>query len=416
MYYAKEDIPKSCKIEKSIEYMTYLTILLFYTGKVFEVITFLIDILFISLLVIRKEKLFFEQHKKLIISFGILLLYFAVQSLFANNIKVALVNSLGMVRFIILFFALWYIFNTQEKVKKLIYSIFIVLSILFLDASYQYITGKDIFGYPLYQNIRLTCWSNMPKLSGSIAIFTGVLFASFLILKKKKMPVLITIFLMLMMFFAGNRGPIVYLVGAVFIVLLFSKYRKYLFYAVFGFGIIVTVIFTMNDKLYEHFSVYKNPMNAKNNAGRTPIYKVGIEMIKEHPFLGVGSKNFRYDFKTYHLKTYDPQIDNNEYDEIYSKKTPLHVHSIFLSFLLNWGTIGSLIFFYILYQIYKNHIRHNEIAILTSIGLVYCIAPFNFGKSIAQGQWQFYIFLTLAFVVILGSYNKLKEERKECIS
>ncbi|SFV67581.1 Oligosaccharide repeat unit polymerase Wzy; O-antigen ligase [hydrothermal vent metagenome] len=409
MHDKKENILKSCKIEKSIEYITYLMILLFYTGKVFEVTTFLIDILFISLLVVKKEKLFFKKHRKLIILFGGLLLYFVVQSLFANNIKVALVNSLGMVRFIILFFALWYIFNTQEKIKKLIYSIFIVLSFLFVDATYQYIIGKDIFDYPLYQNIRLTCWSNKPKLSGSIAIFTGVLFTSLVILKEKRIPLLIIVFLTLMMLLAGNRGPVVYLLGAVFVVLLFSEYRKYLFHIVFGLGIIVTMIFSINDKLYEQFSVYKNPMSVKNNTGRTSIYKVGIEMFKEHPFLGIGSKNFRYEFKTYHAKIYHPNVDKNRYDEAYSKKAPLHVHNVLLSFLLNWGIIGSLIFLYILYQIYKEHIRHNEIAILTSIGLVYCIAPFNFGKSIAQGQWQFYIFLTLAFIMILGGYKQLKE-------
>jgi len=67
-------------------------------------------------------------------------------------------------------------------------------------------------------------------------------------------------------------------------------------------------------------------------------------------------------------------------------------------------------FLYILYKIYRKYIHNNDVAILCSVGFVYTIAPFNFGKSIAQSPWQFFVFLTLAFVVVLGRYKQLQEE------
>ena len=95
---------------------------------------------------------------------------------------------------------------------------------------------------------------------------------------------------------------------------------------------------------------------------------------------------------------------------MYLKVSPLHTHNMLLSLLVNWGLIGTLIFAYIFFQIYKQYVYQNDIALLASIGFVYSIAPYNFGNTIVQSQWQFFIFLTLAFVVILGGYkSKVRE-------
>lgn len=398
------------RIEKAIEYLTYLMILLFYTGKVFQVFTVVIGILFIVLLFLRKDKEFIQDNKNLLVLWGAFFLYLFIQSFFANHVLVALNNSVGMIRFVILFFALVYVFNTRKKIKRLIFSSFIIISALFVDATVQYFTGEDIFGYPMFEGKRLTCWAHISRLGESVAIFGGIILASFLIIKNKLLSLLIMIFLILMLVFSGNRGPVVYLLGALYVVLVFSNYWKYLFTITAGFIIVTFLAFFIDNRLYDQFSVYKNPFISDNNAGRTTIYKVGLEMMKENPVLGIGGKNFRYDFRDYYKKTYDGKKNLGFWDKYFGTITPYHVHSIWLSFLLNWGLIGTVLFLYILYKIYRKYIYNNDVAILCSVGFVYTIAPFNFGKSIAQSSWQFFVFLTLAFVVVLGKYYQLQKE------
>ena len=398
------------KIEKSIEYLTYGMILLFFTGKVFEVFTALIDILFITLLVIRKEKGFFQEHKREIILFGVLFVYFIMQSMFATYSLKALTNAVGMVRFVILMFALWYVFDSKEKVKRLLYSIYGLITILFVDAAFQFSTGKDLFGYPLYQGYRLTLWYEMPKLSEKISVLFGIVAAGLWITEKRKIAVLMMVLLTLMIVFAGNRGPVVYLIGSVFIIFLLSEYRKYLPHLIVGTVLLLAAVFAVNPKMYEAFKyAYTNPLEAKYNAGRTPIYEIAVLMIEDHPLLGIGSKNFTPEFHRYFQKIYDGRTTHDHYDEKYLTIPPSHTHSILLSMLLNWGLIGTLFLLFIFYRMYRSYIGGNRLAVLTLIGFIYAIAPFNFGKTVAHGQWQLFIFLSFTFALIVA--NNYKENR-----
>jgi O-antigen ligase len=176
-------------------------------------------------------------------------------------------------------------------------------------------------------------------------------------------------------------------------------------------GVLLSTAIMTNEGIAARFHQFKDPLSASNTSGRNQIYETAFEMIKEHPFTGIGTKNFRYVFKDYYPVVYARKEHKNRYDKKYLDASPAHTHSMFLSFLLNWGLIGTLFFIYILYQIYKKYVRNNEIALLASIGLLYCIAPFNFGNTIARSQWQFYIFLTLAFVVILARYRELQKNK-----
>lgn len=394
------------KLEKAIEFLTYGMVLLFYTGRLFEPFVFLIDGIFLFLLYVRRDRAFIKDNRQVLVWFSILFGYFIVQSFFVEFSMVALQNALGMIRFIILPFALYYVFNTNQKILKLIYTIFISVSLLMADSIYQYFNGNDIFGHPVeVLKHRLTAWSSTPKVGESLGLFVGMVVASFFVVKQKYIPILVLLMLFTVMLISGNRGPIVYVFGAMGIVMLFSRYRIHLISVVSVVFVVAATLFIVSPNLFKEFQVYKNPFVSKNNSGRTTIYKAGVAMIKEHPLIGVGSKNFRYEFWEYYQKVYDPKRDTGEWDKIYATLVPLHVHSMFLSLLINWGLIGSIIFLYTLYLLYKKYIFHHELALLASISFIYTVFPLNFGKSIAQSQWQFFIFLTLAFAMIMSRYK-----------
>lgn len=402
------------KLEKGIEYLFYVMILLYLVGKSFEIITILIDLLFI-VYCLRNKKIFIDfyiKFKEIFISFGLLIAYFCIQSLFSNDISIALKHSLGMVRFIILFFAILYIFNTKEKIKNVMIVSFIALFIVNLDALYQYIFKVDIFGMPI-EGGRLTVWSDMPIVNLYSGQFIGLLFASIIFFKDKykKIAIFSFIFFIIIFFLSGNRSPIVALFSTLFIISLLSQYRKYFILLFVGLGMIFSLTL-FNEELYKSYSGILNPSSNSATSGRHQVYKTAIEIIKDNPVLGIGGGMFRYDFKEYYLKIYD-QNSVDSYEKTWLEISPFHAHNVLLDLLVSWGLIGLIIVMYISYKIYLIFIKGKPISLIGSIGVLYCITPLQFAKSLSQSNWQFYTFLGLIFLVLVSVYETKNNEEKE---
>jgi O-antigen ligase len=400
------------KILKSIEYLFYTMILLYLVGKSFEIITIIIDILFI-LYGFKNKNIcldFYKKYEKIFVGFFVLLIYFVAQSFFTNNVTVSLNHSFGMIRFIILFFAILYVFNSKEKIINVMKISFIALFIVNLDAVYQYIFKVDIFGMPMTD--RITVWSDMPIVNLYSGEFIGLLLASILLLegKNRKLAIFSFIFFIVIFFLSGNRSPIVALFSSLFVIGLFSMYRKY-FILLF---LILSVVFSLtffNDKLYQGYSGILNPSSNSATSGRHQVYKTAIEIIKENPILGIGGGMFRYDFKEYYLKIYDEK-SKDSFEKTWLEISPFHAHNILLDLLVSWGIIGLFLIIYISYNIYVVFIKNKPISLVASIGVLYCITPLQFAKSLSQSNWQFYTFLGLIFLVLISTYEtKIIEER-----
>lgn len=400
---------------KLIEYLFYLMILLYLVGKSFEIITVLIDILFIIYLVKNKDITlsFFNKYKQLIKAFLILIGYFLIQSFISNDVSVSIKHSVGMVRFVILFFAIVLVFNTKEKIKNVIYISFISLFAVNIDSLYQYIIGFDLFGKPMYSS-RLTAWNDGPVVSLYSGEFFGLLVASVFILKDKykKIAVISLLLFITIFFLSGNRSPIVALFSTVFIVGLLSGYKKQ-FIGLFAVLGIVFSLTLFNDKLLIGYKGIINPTSNTATSGRHQIYNTSIEIIKENPFLGIGSGNFRYDFQSYYSKLYDENSED-KITKFYFKNSPYHPHSIFLDILISYGIIGMILFMYVLYHAYVKFIKNNSLGLISSIGFIYCITPLQFAKSLSQSNWQFYTFLGLIFLALISNYETIvKKEGKD---
>ena len=134
------------KIKKVIEYLFYLLVLLFYVGKVFKAITFLIDILFIFMLIKETDiaRSLFLKYKELIYGFGIFIAYMLLQSIFLDYHYYTFKSSFETILYIISFFAALYAFDDKQKIKRLILVSLAAVFIVSLDAIYQYFAGEDI--------------------------------------------------------------------------------------------------------------------------------------------------------------------------------------------------------------------------------------------------------------------------------
>lgn len=408
------------KLLKGIEYLFYIMILLYLVGKSFEILTIIIDLLFITYLAIN-SKIFLEFYKKfneIFVAFGILVIYFFIQSLFSNDISVALKHSFGMTRFIILFFAVLFVFNTKEKIKNVMICSFIAVGFVNIDSLYQYIFKIDIFGMPMYSgDKRLTAWTDMPVVNLYSGQFFGLLLASIFLLKDnyKKIAIFSFVFFIVIFFLSGNRSPIVAMFSTLFIIGILSIYRKYFFILFLILGIVFSLSL-FNEKLYKGYSAVLNPMSNNATSGRHQIYKTAFEVIKDKPLLGIGGGMFRYDFQDYYAKIYD-ENSQDKYEKEYLSISPYHTHNILLDMLVSWGIIGLLLIIFIAYKIYKVFIRNKPISLIASIGVLYCVTPLQFAKSLSQSNWQFYTFLGLIFLVLVSVYesNNLEENSSKSL-
>lgn len=409
-----EDINFNKFLLKIIEFLFYLMILLYLVGKSFEVLTIIIDISFLIFVVKNRNLLivFFDKYKNLFLVFGYLFIYFFIQSLFTNNISVSLSHSLGLYRFVILFFAILYVFNDKAKIEKVMFLSFIIISFVSLDAIYQYIFKTDLFGMPIYQGGRLTAWSDRPVVSLYSSEFFGFILASFFLLENKyKYFALLSLFLLtIMILISGNRTPILALFSTVFIVLFFTEYRKYLF-IIIG---ITTLLFSftfLNNELSTRYQALINP-TVSNTSGRVQIYETSFEIIKSKPFLGIGSGNFRYDFIEYYEKIYNNN-SKDIYEHIYLKNPPYHTHSTFLDIIVSWGFFGVILILLLGFRIYQSFIKNSSISLIASIGIIYCITPLQFAKTLSQSNWQFYTFLSLILLALINQYTKEKKLKEK---
>ena len=403
------------KLLKGIEYSFYLMLLLYLVGKSFEILTILIDVLFV-IYSIKNRNLFLEFYKnfkEIFIVFGVLILYFLIQSLFSNDISIALKHSFGVSRFVILLFAIMYVFNTKEKIRNVMIVSFIALFIVNADSLYQFIFKVDIFGMPMYSgDKRLTAWTDMPIVNLYSGQFFGLLLASIFILKDnyRKIAIFSFVFFIIIFFLSGNRSPIVAMFSTLFIIGLLSSYRKYFIMLFIVLGIVFSLSL-FNEKLYKGYSAVLDPTSNKATSGRHQIYRTAFEIIKANPFLGIGGGMFRYEFQDYYAKIYDAN-SQDKYEKEYLEISPYHSHNILLDMLVSWGIIGLLLIIYVAYFIYKVFVKNRPISLIASIGVLYCITPLQFAKSLSQSNWQFYTFLGLIFLVLVSIYETKEIEEK----
>lgn len=397
------------KIEKTIEYLFYLLVLLYFVGKVFKPITLVIDILFIYQLFKNKEFaiIFYEKYKNLIIAFGIFIGYLLFQSIFLELKYLTFKSSFETILYIILVFAALYNFTSEIKVKRLIYISYLILFFLALDSFYQYFTGFDFFGKEIYGGGRkLTAWQDRPNVGLMMGQFFGLLTASLFIFKGKEKKIAIFMFItsITLIIFAGNRSPLLALFSSIFFVSLFSKKRKYIF-SIIIIGSVIISLSMLNPKINTSYSKFTNLASSSSTSGRYELFEVGTEMFKENKILGIGSNNYKHLFREYFNKTEFSKYSQKYYLEIYSKINPTHIHSVGLDILISYGILGTLILLYVLYQIYKYFVKNNEIGLLASIGFLYCITPLQFARSFTMGDWQFITYLGLIFLAVISGYN-----------
>ena len=120
--------------------------------------------------------------------FFVFCLILIVSSLLSDNKIVSLKNSLFYFRFGIFSLCFWYLLEKElNLIRNLFYSILICFSSLVIDGYIQYIFGKNLFGYELYNEYRVSSFFGTELILGSyLARLFPILFGLFVFLDQSK--------------------------------------------------------------------------------------------------------------------------------------------------------------------------------------------------------------------------------------
>jgi len=137
--------------------------------------------------------------------------------------------------------------------------------------------------------------------------------------------------------------------------------RKKLIFAIF---IVFLLFFIVN---YKDFTKIKGDIRYLTN-------RVGIEMVKKHPFIGIGAGNTRVKYLNYQANFLKDHYKDREY--IILANNAKHLHNEYLQMLAESGPISLII--YILFLLYSYKVLKKNIFLLSSFIFIHIAFLFSF--------------------------------------
>ena len=282
-----------------------------------------------------------------------------LSSLLSDNILFSLKGSLFYFRIGIFALLIFYLIYQNKKILDYFYYTFIITFIsLVFDGYFQYLTGFNLFGYPL-QGVRVSSFFGNELILGSyLARLFPLLFALFVVRSNKHpLEVYIISFLFLLMdiliFLAGERASFALLnLSTIFIILFISNY-KWLRAGIFIVSLCVITFLTLsNDRLRDRYiisPIESIGINKKDKNFFTPehdsLIKTAWNMFLEKPILGHGPRMFRIKCSDIKYKTGRNYCD-------------VHPHNFYVQLLAETGIVGFMflagLFLYFIYIVLKN--------------------------------------------------------------
>ena len=348
----------------------------------------LIDISFIFLIFYKKDFKFLSNKTiKLII---LLCLYLVFNSIVAKDFSISANRNFGFIRFGILFLAFNYFFYNKSFIDRVLTVWIITLSILSLDVYIESIFGQNILGYGEEYGRRIVSFfKDEPIVGGYINGFYLIIIGYLFYINKnisnryKYIVLIFSIFFIIAIILTGERSNAIKAISGFFLFYFFNDFFKFKEKIFLILLLILTFIFLLSTSNFlksrygsQFFkpiiSVFqtKNELNKeyvfKNNV-YIRLYQSGFEVFKKYPVFGVGNKNYR-------IETCSGEINSKYF-------CSTHPHQIFFEFLAEHGLAGSMILFFILFNLIFSKIKtilnsNNYLQLGCLIFLVTSFIPF----------------------------------------
>ena len=348
----------------------------------------LINFSFIFLILYRKDYKFLSNKTVKIIIF--LCLYLIFNSIISKDFLMSANRNFGFIRFGILFLAFNYFFYNKIFINRVLTVWIITLSILSIDTYIESIFGQNILGYGKEYGSRIVSFfKDEPVVGGYINGFYLIIIGYLFYINKnisnryKYIVLIFSIFFIIAIILTGERSNAIKAISGFFLFYFFNDFFKFKEKIFLILLLILTFVFLLStsDFLKSRYgsqffkpiiSVFqtKNELNKeyvfKNNV-YIRLYQSGFEVFKKYPVFGVGNKNYR-------IETCSGEINSKYF-------CSTHPHQIFFEFLAEHGLAGSMILFFILFNLIFSKIKtilnsNNYLQLGCLIFLVTLFIPF----------------------------------------
>ena len=348
----------------------------------------LINFSFIFLILYRKDYKFLSNKTVKIIIF--LCLYLIFNSIISKDFLMSANRNFGFIRFGILFLAFNYFFYNKIFINRVLTVWIITLSILSIDTYIESIFGQNILGYGKEYGSRIVSFfKDEPVVGGYINGFYLIIIGYLFYINKnisnryKYIVLIFSIFFIIAIILTGERSNAIKAISGFFLFYFFNDFFKFKEKIFLILLVILTFIFLLSTSNFlksrygsQFFkpiiSVFqtKNELNKeyvfKNNV-YIRLYQSGFEVFKKYPVFGVGNKNYR-------IETCSGEINSKYF-------CSTHPHQIFFEFLAVHGLAGSMILFFILFNLIFSKIKtilnsNNYLQLGCLIFLVTSFIPF----------------------------------------
>ena len=312
--------------------------------------------------------------KKALLALVALYSYLLLNSLISIDYSSGILRNVGFVRFILFFLTINLIFYKFSYDKRLFKIWTIVLLLVIFDIYIERLTGSNLLGYGKVQidgvlqpdGLRVVSFFKTEPIAGAFStgfvfLILGYIIDSF---KKKKNFRILLLFFVLFSFIGilitGERSNTIKVFFGIilfFLITDFLNWKIKISSLLLLLTLLVTTIYSSDYLKIRYFGQFfdqiKTEENRKNFVEKSlyfKLYKSGISVFKNHPFIGVGNKNYR-------IETCD-EVKNIEHKNYHCLT---HPHQIYIELLSEHGMFGTAIIlsiiFYLLFRLLKQIIK-----------------------------------------------------------
>ena len=345
----------------------------------------LLDLSFLILIIYKKDYFFLKS--KPIKYLLILYIYLIFNSFISMDPSYGYSRNIGFIRFIILFAAFNYFFLEETFYKKVFSFWLIVILIVSIDVFIEQFTGTNIFGFSMgEERINkdgkiifgriVSFFKDEPIVGGYLLGFFFIL-VGFLFNELKNKKQLFGFGLMVLILFTiiltGERSnSLKAFLGFGIFILLFNKIELKMKIISLLSVIILIFVMVMNITYLKirFVSNIKSIAIASNHKIYSKIYNSAFQVFENHKIFGVGNKNYRVE--TCRKSNYLNEPNKEKY---YCQN---HPHQIYLELLSEHGILGSFLIIFVLFKLVfsKIIVTYKKDNFLTLGSLIYILIMF----------------------------------------
>lgn len=331
---------------------------------------------FIIIRLSKKEGLF--KERMIWISFSAIILISLLSFVNSVSLNTSVNGIVKLLKSLLIFVVCSEGIKDERHLKRIIFSVCCGTTLVSIDAIWQF-----LFGFDFVHRVALHHQAGLARASASFPNpnLLGIYLAALIPLiaglsifyfkgKKKLLMSCLSILALGGLFLTLSRGAGV----AVFLAILLlgiSGRKKLLISGLAAILIIFPFVMPKDIKKWAK-EVNYNPAVFMLNQDRISIYSNTINMIKHHPFIGVGVNTFSMNYgkyKTESAEKYAPTPDN------------FYSHNIYLQMAGETGLLGLAAFFVFLFLIFKNAWNgyfnlKNEYLRAACLSLIACLFAF----------------------------------------